>query len=108
MCQVLCGELGLIDPLGELGVDFVEGLLERSIDGAHAGKCGSQSRPQDAVVGAGEEQRCPEAECSDAVSKAVGQAFDQAVETQATQLICDGALGDCFWGAAGQGGKMMA
>ena len=34
MCQVLCGELGLIDAFGDLGVDFVEGALERGIDGA--------------------------------------------------------------------------
>ena len=108
MCQVSCCELSVVDPFGDLGVDFVEGALERSADGAEAGKCGGQSGTQDAVVGAGEEQRGAEAECGDAVSKAVGQAFDQAMETQAAKLICDGALGDRFWIAAGQGGQMVA
>ena len=57
MCQVSCCELSVVDPFGDLGVDFVEGALERSADGAEAGKCGGQSGTQDAVVGAGEEQR---------------------------------------------------
>jgi|HubBroStandDraft_6_1064221.scaffolds.fasta_scaffold330741_2 hypothetical protein len=61
MCQVLSGELGLVDPSVEAGVDFVEGLLERGVDGAQAGNCGGQSWTQDAVVGAGEEQRYAEA-----------------------------------------------
>src|SRR6266403_4758467 len=108
MCQVLCGDLSLINPCVDARVDFVEGALERGIDGAQAWQCGGQSGTQDAVVGTGEEQRGPEAECGDAVSKAVGQAFDQAVETQAAQLVSDGALGDRFWIAAGQGGKMAA
>jgi hypothetical protein len=33
---------------------------------------------------------------------------DQAVEAQAAELIGDGALGERFWIAAGQGGKMVA
>src|ERR1700687_46061 len=112
MCQVSCCELSVVDPFGDLGVDFVEGALERSADCAEAGKCGGQSGTQDAVVGAGEEQRGAEAECGDAVSTtgvhAVGQASDQAMETQAAKLICDGALGDRFWIPAGQGGQMVA
>jgi len=51
----------LVDPSVEAGVDFVEGLLERGVDGAQAGNCGGQSWTQDAVVGAGEEQRYAEA-----------------------------------------------
>src|ERR1700693_5977675 len=108
MCQVLSGELGLIDPDVEAGVDLGEGFFDRAIDGTEGWKCGCQSRTQDAVVGAGEEQRYAEAECGDAVSKAVGQTFDQAMETQAAQLVGDCALGDRFWMAAGQGGKMVA
>src|ERR1700719_3371620 len=108
MCQVLSGELSLIDPSVDAGVDFVEGIFDRPIDGAEGGKCCCESWPQDAVVGAGEEQRYAEAECGDAVSKAVGAAFDQALEPQGAQLVGDCALGYRFWMAAGQGGKMVA
>ena len=52
--------------------------------------------------------RGAEAEFGDAVAEAFGQAFDEAVEAQAAQLISDGALGDLFWGATGEGGKVAA
>ena len=97
----------MIYPGVEGRVDFVEGLLEWRIGSAETWKCGSESRPQDAIVEAGEEQRRPEAECGDAVSKAIGQAFDQAVETQAAQLVGDCALSDRLRIAAGQSGKVM-
>jgi len=107
MCQVSLSELGLICPLDELGVDFIEGALDRGIGGAEARKRGGQTRTQDAIVEAGEEQRGSETECGDAVSKAVVQAFDQAMETQSAQLVSDCALGDRLWIAAGQSGKMV-
>jgi hypothetical protein len=50
--------LGLIYPFGCLGVDVVEGALERGIDGAGAWKCGGDTRTQDAIVDAVEEQGC--------------------------------------------------
>src|SRR5712691_10391067 len=106
MCQVSSGELGLVDPFADPGVDLIEGALEWGVHGAKIGKCGGQARAQNAVIDAGEEQRCPESELGDAVSKAVGQAFDQAVEAQAAELIGDCALGKRFWIAAGQGGKI--
>ena len=108
MCQVSSGELGLVDPFADASVDMIEGALERGVDGAEIGKCGGQARAQDAVIDAGEEQRSPESELGDAVAEAFGQAFDQAVEAQAAELIGDGALGERFWIAAGQGGKMVA
>ncbi len=108
MCQVSSGELGLVDPLADPSVDLIEGALERGVDGAEIGKCGGQARAQDAVIDAGEEQRCPESELGDAIAEAFGQAFDQVVEAQAAELIGDCALGERFWIAAGQGGKMVA
>ena len=87
MCQVSSGELGLVDPLADASVDMIEGALERGVDGAEIGKCGGQARAQDAVIDAGEEQRSPESELGDAVAEAFGQAFDQAVESQATALV---------------------
>ena len=41
------GELSLLDPCVELGVEFVEGALERGIDGAQGWKSGGQTRAQD-------------------------------------------------------------
>src|ERR1700692_3894704 len=108
MYQFSSGELDLVDPLADPSVDLIEGALERGVDGAEIGKCGCQARAQDAVIDAGEEQRCPESELGDAIAEAFGQAFDQAVEAQAAELIGDGALGDLLWGAAGHGGKMAA
>src|ERR1700758_2962140 len=108
MCQVLCGELSMADPFGELRVDIVESALEGGGNGSGTGECGGRCRAQEAVIGAGEEQRGAQAEVGDAIAQAVGQAFDEAVQAQAAQLISDGALGDLFWGAAGEGGKMAA
>src|ERR1700674_1050937 len=98
----------MADPPGELHVDIVEGALEWGGKSTEAGKCGGRCRAQDSVIGASEEQRGAQAEVGDAIAEAVGQAFDEAVEAQAAQLISDGALGDLFWGAAGQGGKVAA
>ena len=54
-----------------------------------------------AVISAGEEEGGAEAEFGDAITEAFGQAFDEAVEAQAAQLLSDGALGDLVRGAAG-------
>jgi len=75
------GELSLLDPCVELGVEFVEGALERGIDGAQGWKSGGQTRAQESVVGAREEQGDPQAEFSDAVAEAVGDTLDQAVQS---------------------------
>jgi hypothetical protein len=44
----------------------------------------------------------------DAIAEAVRQALDQAVQAQAAQLVGDGALGDRFRVAAGQGRELLA
>src|SRR5216683_5157064 len=108
MCQVSSGEFCLVDPCVNLFVDFVECGLEGCIGGAEVGKRGGQSRTQQSVVGAGKEQRCAQAELGDAIAEAVRQALDQAVQAQAAQLVGDGALGDRFRIAAGQGGELLA
>src|SRR5258708_36801781 len=92
MCQVSSSELGLIDPCLDLCVDFVECALERGVDRAEVWKCGGQARAKETVVEAREEQGCPEAEFGGAIAEAFGQAFDQAGQAQAAQLISDGAL----------------
>jgi hypothetical protein len=48
------GELSLLDPCVELGVELVEGTLEWGIDGAQGWKSGGQTRAQDSIVGARE------------------------------------------------------
>ncbi len=68
MCQVLCGELSLVDPHFDLFVDFDEGKFERVVDAAQSGKCSGQARTQDAIVGASEEERGAEAEFGDGVA----------------------------------------
>src|SRR6266850_1362108 len=97
MCQVSWGQLGLIDPCVELCVDGVEGALERGVDGAHCGENGGEAGAQKAVIEACEEQGCTQSEFGDAVAQAVGQTFDQAVETQAAKLIGECALRDRLW-----------
>src|SRR6516162_11039046 len=101
MCQVSSCELCLVDPFGELVVDVGERALERVCNGTDAGECGGCRRAQEAVISAGEEEGGAEAGFGDAITEAFGQAFDEAVEAQAAQLISDGALGDLVWGAAG-------
>ena len=78
---VALGELSLLDACVDLCVEFVEGALERGIDGAQGWKSEGQSRAQDAIVGAREEQSHPQAELSDAIAEAVGDALDQAVKS---------------------------
>ena len=93
MCQVSCGELSLFDPCIDPCVDFIEGAPEIDLDEV-AGECGGQAWAQEAIVGAREKQGSTKAEFGNAIAKAFGQAFDQAVEAQAAKLIGDCGLGD--------------
>ena len=102
------GKLGLVYPCVDLFVDFVEGPLERGVDGAEGWKCGRQPWADQTIIGACEEQGFAEAELGDAIAEAVGETLDQSMQAQASQLIGDGPLGDRFGIAAGQGGKMTA
>ena len=106
LCQVLSGELSLVDPYADLGIDFVERALERGIEGAASRDCGGEAGAQEAVVEPREEQRGAKAKRGDAITKAVGQALDQAVQAQTAQLIGDGALRDRFGIACRQGSEM--
>ena len=108
MCQVLRGELSFVDPHFDLFVDFDEGEFERIVAAAQSREHGGQAWPQDAIVGASEEERYAEAEFGDPIAEAVGQAFDQAVEAQAANLIGNSSLSERFWIAAAQGGKVVA
>src|SRR6266571_3822998 len=108
MCQVSSSELGLIDRCLDLRVDFVECALEWAVDGVECRKRGGEAWAQEAVVEAREEQGGAEAEVGDAIAEAVGQALDQAVQAQSSQLISDGALRDRVGIAARQSRKMMA
>src|SRR6266571_3932635 len=108
MCQVSSGELGLLDRHIDLGVDTIECLLEWAIGGVEGRKRGGEAWAQEAVVEASEEQGGAEAEVGDAIAEAVGQALDQAVQAQSSQLISDGALRDRVGIAARQSRKMMA
>src|SRR6266481_333572 len=108
MCQVSSGELGLLDRHIDLGIDGIECALEWAVDGAESWKRGGEAWAQEAVVEASEEQGGAEAEVGDAIAEAVGQALDQAVQAQSSQLISDGALRDRVRIAARQSRKMMA
>src|SRR6202795_5366579 len=100
MCQVSSGELGLLDRHMYLSIDTIECPLEWAVDGAEGRKRGGETWAQQAVVEASEEQRGAEAEVSDAIAEAVGQALDQAVQAQPAWLISHGALRDRVWIAA--------
>src|SRR5207253_1339284 len=82
--------------------------FERVVDAAESGKGSGQARTQEAIVESSEEKRGAEAEFSDAIAEAIRHSFDQAVEAQSAKLIGDGALGERFWIAAGQAGKVVA
>lgn len=84
----------MFDPCVDLGIDFVECALERAIDEVETRNCGGETRAQEAIVEADEEQSGAEAEAGDTISEAVRQAFDQAVQAQAAQLVSNGARGD--------------
>src|SRR6266568_2024055 len=96
MCQLSCGEFGLVDPGRELSVDVVEGSFERGVVGAMAWERGGEAWTEQAIVEAGEEEGDAEAVFSDAISKTPGQAFDHAMEAETAKLVGDGALADCF------------
>jgi hypothetical protein len=63
--------LGLINPCGDLRIDFVECTFEWGIDGAETGKGSGEAWAQQAVVQLGEEQGSTEAKRSDAIAKTV-------------------------------------
>src|SRR6201997_886408 len=108
MCQVLSGTLGL----GDHGIDFfgeaVEGASQGSSNGSERWQCGGKAWSQKAFVGSGKEERTAPAEIGDAISEAVGCAFNQAVEAKPAQLVGHCAGGDRCGIAAGQGRKMLA
>ena len=68
MCQVLCGEPGLLDGYVDLCGERVEGALEGRGAGAERGERSGQAGTQETIVGAGEEQGDAEAEVGDPVS----------------------------------------
>ena len=58
----------MVDPLGELHIDIVEGALEWRGNSAVAWKCGGGCRAEDSVIGLGEEQGGAQSEVGDAGS----------------------------------------
>ena len=58
------------------------------------------------IVGSGEEQRGPESGVGDVVALGVWQAFDDAVEAQAAELIGHGPRPEGFGMAAAEFGQM--
>ena len=68
----------MVDPCADLCIKFVEGALERGIDGAESRDCGGEAWAQEVVVEPREEQGGAKAKRGDVITKAVGQALDQA------------------------------
>ena len=77
----------------DFSVDFVEGELERVADAVQSWNCGSQAWAKKSIVGSIEEEGGTEVEFGYAITKAVGQTFDQAVRAQAAKLVGECALG---------------
>ena len=84
----------------DLSVEVVEGAAERGAGGGVAWQNGGKARAEEAVVGSGEEESGAPAEIGDAISMAVGQALDHAVEAQPAKLVGDGAAADMLSKAA--------
>src|SRR5882757_7275207 len=97
MCQVLRSQLGLFDCGVDLRAERVKGALERGRNSLERGERCGQTGAQQATVGSREEQGDAEAEVGDTIAEAIGQAFNEAVQAQSTQLVGDGALGDRRW-----------
>src|SRR6516162_4213059 len=107
MCQVSCGQCEFVDRCSEAEIDVVEGLFEASWGGAVAWQGGCESWAKETIVGSGEEERGTKAGIGDVVVLGVWQAFDDAVETQATELIGHGTLPEGFGMAAAEVGQMV-
>jgi hypothetical protein len=72
MCQVSCGELGVLDQGVDLGIEVIEGAAEAwSIFGL-SWHDGGEARSEEAVVKASEEQRGAEAKLGYSIAEAVG------------------------------------
>ena len=84
----------LCETLLDLSVKAVEGATEGEDLGSVARQDGGQSGAQEAVIGSREEESRAPAEIGNAVSMAMRQALDHAVEAQAAELIGDGATAD--------------
>ena len=89
-------------------VEFVETALKGRICGGELRQYVAQAWPQDARVGASKEPCGAQAEWSEAISVAFGNAFDHAMETQATELVSHPALRKLMWLVAEQRGQILA
>lgn len=107
MCQVSCGRCDLVDRCGELGVDFVEAAFEGSWGGAVAWEGCGETGAEKPIVGSGKEESGTQTGLGDAVALGVRQAFDHAVEAQASELVGHGAGPEGFGIAAAEVGQMV-
>ena len=73
----------LCEALVDSSLEDVEGAAERAAVCGMTWQDGGEAWAQKAIVGSGEEEGCAPAEIGDAVSMAVGQALDHAVQAQA-------------------------
>ena len=84
----------LCEALVDSSVEVVEGAAERTGGGSVAGQDGGEAWTQEAVVGSCKEESGAPSAIGDAISMAVGQALDHAVQSHAAKLVGDGAAAD--------------
>lgn len=83
----------MLDPRCHLLIKFVEAAPERRVGWGELRQHGSESGTEDAAVGSGAEPGGTQAEIGNAVAVSLGNAFDDAVQTEAAQVIGSFALG---------------
>ena len=103
-----CGDL-------PVGPDVVDGVVDTSERGAEARGCrwgrivgDGETGADQAGRGASEEERGSEAELRDLIAVGVGDAFDQTVEPEATQVVAHLALAELLGFDGQERGEVLA
>lgn len=96
----------MIDPRFDLLFEFIESTPQRTWErrhgGQHQAKTGSQNPRVDARAKYGD----AESKVGEAVTVSLGNAFNQAVQAESTQLISHSTLGELVLRLAAQGGQI--
>ena len=84
----------MFDPSCDLLIKFVETAPERGAGWGELWQYGSEPGAEKAAIGSGAEPQGSQAGVGDAIAVGLGDAFDDAVEAEATQVIGHLPLGE--------------
>ena len=76
----------MLNPCANLQIDSVESATQRTGRRRQSWENGAESGPQQMVVGSGEEQGNAKAEACQTITMRVGNALDQAMQSQTAQM----------------------